>query len=62
LEPHDVVASKLVAFRYEDLCLVRALIAEGLIDTGILAQRVQALPIDEDLRSRLLNWLAKRHS
>ena len=31
LEPHDLVASKLVAFRDEDLCLVRALIAEGLI-------------------------------
>jgi hypothetical protein len=39
---------------------VRALIDEGLIDTGVLVKRVQGLPIAEDLRSRLLNWLAER--
>ncbi len=60
LEPHDLAASKLVAFRDKDLRFVRALITEGLIDADVLVNRVQALPIDEDLRSRLLDWLAER--
>ncbi|GMQ86699.1 MAG: hypothetical protein BMS9Abin07_2290 [Acidimicrobiia bacterium] len=60
LEPHDLAVSKLVAFRDKDLRFVRALIDEGLLDADVLSTRVRELPIDEDLRSRLLGWLAKR--
>ena len=60
LEPHDLAASKLVAFRDKDLRFVRALIREGLLDVDELSQRVNALPIDEDQRSRLLAWVADR--
>jgi len=62
LEPHDLAASKLVAFRDKDLRFVRALIAEGMLDVGLLARRVEALPIDDDVRSRLLDWLGERSS
>lgn len=60
LEPHDLAASKLVAFRDKDLRFVRALIDEGLLDTEELSLRVQALPIGDDVRARLLAWLADR--
>lgn len=60
LKPHDLAASKLVGFRDNDLRFVRALIRAGVLDLGELAQRINALPIPEDKRSRLLDWVADR--
>lgn len=62
LEPHDLAASKLVAYRDKDLRFIRALLADGLLDADTLARRVGELPIDEDHRRRLLQWLAERSS
>jgi hypothetical protein len=60
LGPHDLAASKLVAFRGKDLSSVRALLAEGLLDADQLVKRIQALPIDETNKGGLLDWLAER--
>jgi hypothetical protein len=50
LEPHDLVASKLVAYREKDLEFAAALIQAGLVDPAVLHERIDALPIDERLR------------
>lgn len=51
-EIHDLVASKLLAGREKDIAYARALLAAGLLDPGVLAQRVEALPILEGPRRR----------
>jgi hypothetical protein len=38
LEAHDLAASKLVAYRPKDRDFVRVLLAEGLIDPGVLGE------------------------
>lgn len=46
LERHDLAASKLVAGRIKDFEFVQALLDAGLLDKGVLAERVEALPRD----------------
>lgn len=50
LEPHDLVASTLVAHREKDLEFAAALIQAGLIDPNVLRARIDTLPVEERLR------------
>ncbi|MDQ2915007.1 MAG: hypothetical protein M3T56_17405 [Chloroflexota bacterium] len=62
LEPHDCVASKLVAGRAKDYEFSAALVKAGLIKLDILTERVGGLDIDEAGRERIVRWLeGQRH-
>lgn len=58
LEPHDLAASKLVAYREKDIEFVAALVAARLIEPATLSRRVEALPIGEEKRAVLLDTVA----
>jgi hypothetical protein len=58
-EVHDIAASKLVAFREKDRDFVRVLLIEKMIVAETLTERIQMLPIDEQLREHLLQWVHK---
>lgn len=55
LEPHDCVASKLVAGREKDVSFAVALIQSHLIDIPVLRARSETLPVT--VRSRVLRWI-----
>ncbi len=57
LEPHDCVASKLVAGRAKDYEFSAALVTAGLIKLDVLTQRIKQLDIDEASRGRIAAWL-----
>jgi hypothetical protein len=57
VELHDLAASKLAAYREKDRDFVRLLLLEGMIDAGILADRLQTLRVEDRLRERLLLWI-----
>jgi hypothetical protein len=57
VESHDLAASKLVAFREKDRDFVRVLLSEGMISPPTLVSRVRRLPINSELRGRLLEWI-----
>jgi hypothetical protein len=57
LEGHDLAASKLAAFREKDRAFVRVLLVEGLIDEGVLLERVAMLDVDDALRDRIERWV-----
>ncbi|NRQ49204.1 DUF6036 family nucleotidyltransferase [Aeromicrobium stalagmiti] len=64
LEPHDLVASKLVAGRMKDLAFAGALVRAGLIDLDVLVERILALP-DETQQSvidRLIGWVESQRT
>lgn len=50
LEKHDLVVSKLVAFRDKDRAFADALIEADLVDVAVLRSRVDELPTDVDPR------------
>jgi len=59
LELHDLAASKLAAWREKDREFVATLLAEGLIDSEVLDQRLAALPlnrIDAGMLSSIRAW------
>ena len=58
LEPHDLAASKLAAFRDKDREFVRGMLLERLIHGSELGARLETLPVDAPLRVRLRTWLA----
>lgn len=58
VETHDLAASKLVASREKDKEFVRLLLIEKMIDASILAERINALDVKEQLLKRLLSWLS----
>lgn len=43
-ELHDLIAAKLVALREKDIAYTNALVIAGLVDLGILTERLKALP------------------
>jgi hypothetical protein len=45
VEGHDLAGSKLVAFREKDREFVRVLLAEQMIDSVTLLERIASLPI-----------------
>lgn len=57
LEAHDLAASKLAAFREKDRDFVRVLLVEALVSEETLRERVSDLPIDEELRGRIVRWV-----
>lgn len=57
LEPHDLAASKLAAFRPKDLDYVRVMLAEHLITGATLLERVASLSTNEERRERLRRWI-----
>jgi len=57
LEPHDLAASKLVAFREKDTDFVRVLLTEHMIDPEVLVSRIQMLDAPEAQRRRMTNWV-----
>lgn len=58
LERHDCVASKLAAFRDKDRAFALALIGAGLVDRGIVAERVALIEdMDPRLQTRVVAWL-----
>lgn len=58
LEAHDLVASKLVAFREKDRDFARILIVERLVSISTLLERIETLEIPEELRSRITAWVS----
>lgn len=57
-EAHDLCVSKLCAFREKDREFVGALVAGGIVDTGILQNRLAAVPgIDPLALARAGDWL-----
>ena len=57
LEAHDLAASKLVAFRDKDREFVRTLLGERLIGAAALRARIDALPVDREVKERLSTWV-----
>lgn len=58
LEPHDLCAAKLCAFREKDINFVSALMKAGLVDTATLAERLSGEPDRHRARAdRGLAWL-----
>jgi hypothetical protein len=57
VEPHDLAASKLVAYREKDRVFVATLLNEGLIDEKTLLQRINTLPVENHIRDRLIKWV-----
>lgn len=57
LEPHDLAASKLAAFREKDRDFVRVLLVERLLSVEALLARVEKLAVDEELRIRIVSWV-----
>ena len=57
LEPHDLVVSKLVAFRDKDREFGAALLRAGLIDPDVLQARVAALDVSPAVDERMRGWL-----
>jgi hypothetical protein len=57
IEPHDLAASKLAAFRDKDRDYVRILLQKRLIRPTTLMTRIRTLEIPEIVRGRLLEWV-----
>ncbi len=58
LEPHDLVASKLAAWRAKDREYARALLRAGLIDHGILRERIARLEgVPDSLQQLMIDWV-----
>jgi hypothetical protein len=57
VEGHDLAASKLAAFRDKDRDFVRVLLVKGLIDAGVLLERVEAMEVEPALRDRIVRWV-----
>ncbi len=57
LEAHDLAASKLVAYREKDRNFVRVLLNEKMVSPRTLNERLRQLPIENDVKERLVNWV-----
>ena len=57
LEPHDLAASKLAAGRDKDWPFGEAMLRHGIVDGGIVEERVALLPIANDQKKRLSEWV-----
>jgi hypothetical protein len=57
LEPHDCVASKMVARRSKDYEFANAMLAQGLVSPGTLGDRIDLLPITGREKNLLHQWL-----
>lgn len=57
LEAHDLAASKLAAWRDKDREFVRILLRERLIESNRLVRLINLLPLEEDRREILRQWV-----
>ena len=57
LEPHDCVASKLVAGRAKDYEFAAALVKAGLVKLDVLTKRIAQLDIDSATRAGIVTWM-----
>jgi hypothetical protein len=57
LEGHDLAASKLWAFRDKDREFVMTLLAEGLLSGKTLVERIWILPVEHEVKLRLVKWV-----
>lgn len=57
LEPHDCVASKLVAGRSKDYEFAAALVVAGLIKLDVLTKRIAQLDISAARREEIVAWV-----
>jgi hypothetical protein len=57
IEPHDLAASKLFAYRERDREFVRVLLANDMVTFEVLEDRIGLLPIADIDRERMLTWL-----
>lgn len=55
LDPHDLAAVKLLVARPKDLALLRQLIGSAVLDTGVLLQRIDLLPLPVESMPRVLS-------
>lgn len=60
LDPHDCMVSKLEAGREKDYAFALALIGAGLIDPGVLAERIETVDVLPAVRRRRRDWNAGR--
>lgn len=59
LDPLDLAASKLIAFREKDLDFVGIMIDSEIVNTGDLCSRIESIEGYEDAKSRALAFLAR---
>ena len=58
LEPHDLVASKLAAWRTKDREYARALLRAGLVERGVLPERIGHLEdVPESMQRLIRDWV-----
>jgi hypothetical protein len=62
LEGHDLAASKLVAFREKDREFVRVLLAEQMINSSTLLERIASLPMPPAHRDQIAAWVRTMRS
>jgi hypothetical protein len=53
LEPHDLVISKYAAGREKDRDYVRTAVQAGLVERGVLLERLEKTPLDTERRRRI---------
>jgi hypothetical protein len=57
VELHDLVVSKLVAFREKDRDFVRDLLIGNFVTKKVLYERIKKTPCDEQIKERMRRWL-----
>jgi predicted nucleotidyltransferase len=57
LEPHDLAASKLVAFRDKDKEFVKGLLRFRIVRRRVLLERIADLPVAEDHKKIVTSWI-----
>ena len=60
LDPSDLAASKLAAGRDKDWTFVAALLQHRIVDAHDLRERVAALPIDQDRKHNIEQWIGSK--
>src|SRR5579859_2682168 len=62
LDPHDLAIAKYAAFREKDLIFIRELARRGLLSGEKLLARLEQTPVDEQLRERIRDQIARDFS
>lgn len=62
LEPHDLAASKLAAGRDKDWIFVDTMLREHIVAADTVLERISALPITPEHKTRLSTWVSNRPS
>ena len=59
LDPNDLAASKLAAHREKDLVFVKNMLKYELVDEKTLRNRVESLPINEQRKKTITQWILR---